>query len=196
MSGELPEELLDIETDDIFGEEGDEGGETEPVETERVTIFDLEGQSYATPVLDVRQVVEPSPITRVPRTSPAVDGIVDLRGEIVAVVNPWEHLDIEGEPNDWEDQLLAVFTVQEDEQPVGIRIDAVLGVEAFPVDRIVRGVGPDDPGPNTRNPMVEGVIEREEDGQVVERIGLLDTEAVITASRRYPEGTAGPAARR
>jgi purine-binding chemotaxis protein CheW len=175
MSADLPEELLDIESE-LFGDEEEEGGEEPEVERERYILFDLGGETYAAPVLSVRQVVETVARTRVPRTAPAIDGIMDLRGEITAVINPWVHLSIPREPRDWDDQYVVVFTVREGEQPIGIRIDAVLGVEGFPVDDVTEPEA-------GANPLVDAVVARERDGEVVEEIPVLDPQAVVDASR-------------
>lgn len=184
---------MDVDTGDLFEEgDGEEGGEEfEPEEVERAILFDLGGQPYAFPVLEVGQVVEPSALTRVPRTAEAIDGVVDLRGEIVAVINPWVHLDVPGEPDDWDDQLLVVFTEREDEQPVGIRVDDILGVESFPESQVEHGVEAGDEGPHAGNPLVEGTIRRESGGEVVERIPLLDAEAVVAASGQHPGQATG-----
>lgn len=196
MSGELPEELMDIESEIFGGDEDEEGPieETEPVETERITVFRLGGETYGAPVMAIRQIVETSELTRVPRTADAIDGVIDLRGDITAVINPWEHLVIDGEPNDWANQLVAVFTTPPDEQPIGIRIDQIIGVQEFPVDDIDRDVDRSDPGPNAGNPIVEGMVERtDDDGDIVERIALIDTHAIIAASSHHPHVTPGGA---
>jgi len=188
MSGELPEELMDVEGE-IFGGDEEEGQieEPEPVETERITVFRLGDQSYGAPVMAVRQIVESGELTRVPRTADAVDGVMDLRGEITAVIDPRVHLNVEGESEDWADQLVAVFTAVPDEQPVGIRIDDIVGVEEFPVDDIDRDVGRGDPGPSAGNPLVEAMVERtDDDGEVIERIALLDTDALVEVSGQHP----------
>jgi purine-binding chemotaxis protein CheW len=187
MSGDLPEELMDVETD-LFGD--DEGGEVEEgedVEYERITIFELGGELYGTPVLEVREVVETSGITRVPRTAEAIDGITDLRGEIAAVINPWVHLTLPEPPADWDDQLVVVFTGADGEQTIGIRIDRIVGVEPFHPDQITwREDGAELEGPNADNPLVGGVARREEDGEVTDRIGLVDTGALVDVSSQHP----------
>lgn len=183
---------MDIEGE-IFSEDDDEGemGEPEPVETERVTVFRLGDQSYGAPVMEIRQIVESAELTRVPRTSQAVDGVIDLRGEIIAVINPRKHLNVEDDANPWADQLVAVFTTPPEQQPAGIRIDEIVGVEEFPVDDVDHEVGRDDPGPNAGNAIVAGMVERtDDDGEVVERIPLLDTDAIVTASGQHPHATA------
>ena len=190
MSGNLPEELMDVDTEDLFGEEEGEE-EVEPEETERVILFELGGEPYAAPVLAVSQVVESSSLTRIPRTAKAIDGVVDLRGDIVAVINPWVHLNVPGEAGDWSDQLLAVFSETEDQQPLGIRIDDVIGVETFPASQVVREVGPKHEGPHTANPVVQGVLRREDGDEVTERIPLLDTVAIVDASGQHPRAGSG-----
>jgi purine-binding chemotaxis protein CheW len=194
MSGDLPEELIDVETD-LFGD--DEDGEVEDeeeVERERITVFELGGQLYGAPVLSVREVVETTGITRVPRTAEAVDGVMDLRGEITAVINPWVHLTLPEGPDDWEDQYVAVFDGDDEGQTVGIRIDRIVGVEPFLPEQIVRE-GDDEPfeGPNADNPLVSGVARREDDGEVTGRIGLIDTEALVDVSGQHPYRTADAA---
>ncbi len=194
MSGELPEELSGIEGELFGDEEGEEPSEgepeeVEPEERERVILFRLGGQTYAAPVMQVTQVVETTSRTRVPRTSEAVDGIMDLRGEITAIINPWVHLTIPDPPNEWNDQLVAVFTPQEDEQPIGIRIDQILGVEQFSESQITHDVGPDAEGPNTANPLVEGIIAREDGDGDTERIAILDPRKIVDASRQQPHAS-------
>lgn len=185
MSGELPEELigLDVESEAV-DEEVPVEVERPQEETERITVVELAGELYGTHVLDVEEVVRTNPMTRVPRTAEAVDGVTDIRGDITAIINPWVHLDLPAEPRPWERQFVLAFQTGDDEQPVGIRIDRIVGVEPIPVSDIDR----DDPGdaPNGDTPLVDGVARRHEDGDVVERIGLLDVDALIAVAGQHP----------
>lgn len=49
--------------------------------------FDLGGQKFAIPIAEVREVVLPAKITPVVHTPPFVLGIINLRGEIVVVLD-------------------------------------------------------------------------------------------------------------
>jgi chemotaxis signal transduction protein len=193
MSGELPEELMDIGTEsDLLGDEEEEGPldvEEAIEETERITVFELGGESYGVPVMEVDQVVRTSPLTRVPRTAAAIDGIIDIRGEITVVINPWVHLDLPTDPRPWERQLVVGFQTADGEQSVGLRIDQIVGVEPIPVSQ----VDYDDPGdaPNGDSPLVEGVARRVDDDEVVDRIGLLDTDATVSIAGQHPHVTDG-----
>jgi purine-binding chemotaxis protein CheW len=177
---------VDVESD-LLEDDGDEPLDIEEVqeaETERITVFDLGGELYGAPVMSVDEVIKTTPLTRVPRTADAVDGVIDIRGSITVIINPWVHLELPSEPADWADQFVVSFRTEDDQQPVGVRIDRIVGVEPIPVADIDR----DDPAdaPNADNPLVEGVARRVRDGEVRERIGLLDIDNLITASGRHP----------
>jgi purine-binding chemotaxis protein CheW len=185
MSGDLPEELLEVESELFDDESNGEVTESEPEERERLIIFRAGGRSFAIPVLDVGQVVETVERTRMPRTADAIYGVMDLRGEITAVIDPWVHLNLPDPPAPWDDQYVVVFETPPNEQPAGIRIDAVLGVEVFGVSQIDRDVGRGDPGPSAGNPLVEAMVTPEDD----DRVAVLDTMALLDASGRHPHLT-------
>jgi len=192
MSGELPEEPLDVDAEsDLVGEDDGDGpvlDVDEPQEeTERVTVFDLGGQLYGAPVLEVEEVMRTTPLTRVPRTADAVDGVIDIRGSITVIINPWNLIDLPEAPNEWADQFVVAFQTEDGQQPVGVRIDRIVGVEPIPVSRIDRA-DPED-APNGDHPLVEGVARRTRDGEVTERVGLLDIDALIAVAGQHPHTT-------
>jgi len=189
MSADLPDELVDVEVEadaedlepDATTERPDDTArEQEDEETERFVIFQIGEKSFAVSVDAVKSIVKESERTRVPRTSPAIDGIIDLRGEITAVIEPRVHFDIEADTAPFERQRIIVFDRTADKQGVGIRVDGVDGVEVFPLRQIV----PDDhvEAADASHPLVNAVIRRMEDGDVTERIGLLDIKGLIKAS--------------
>jgi len=47
----------------------------------------VDGSPYAVPVENVREIVRVRPITPIPRTVPAVRGVISLRGEIIQVID-------------------------------------------------------------------------------------------------------------
>jgi len=53
----------------------------------RLVCFDLHGQEYAAPIEQVKETLTLRPITRVFLVPPWIAGIVNLRGDIVAVVD-------------------------------------------------------------------------------------------------------------
>ncbi len=53
----------------------------------RYLIFQLGGDVYGTPILGVREVVEPQPIKPIPNAVDHFAGVMNVRGEIVGVVD-------------------------------------------------------------------------------------------------------------
>jgi purine-binding chemotaxis protein CheW len=49
--------------------------------------FRVGGEDYAVDIMRVREIVQPLPITPVPRAPKFVDGVVRLRGEVIPVVD-------------------------------------------------------------------------------------------------------------
>ena len=49
--------------------------------------FQVAGESYAVGVLQAREIIEYTTVTRVPHAPPAVRGVINLRGSVVPVVD-------------------------------------------------------------------------------------------------------------
>lgn len=50
------------------------------------TTFLVNGQLYGVPVMRVREVVRPLPITGIPLSQPCIHGLINLRGQVVTAV--------------------------------------------------------------------------------------------------------------
>ena len=55
--------------------------------TKRVLAFSLGGENYCVDIDQAKEVIRPPEITRVPNTPEFIVGIINLRGEIIAVVD-------------------------------------------------------------------------------------------------------------
>jgi chemotaxis signal transduction protein len=133
MAPDLSEKLLGIDTDDDRTRDSDEG------EQERLVQFIFVGvgeHRLALPVDAVRTITEPAAeLTRVPRAPPAIEGLMDLRGEITAVIDPRVHFPVT-ESRSGRERLL-VLDRTSDQQSVAIRVDEVIGVETVAESDIV-----------------------------------------------------------
>lgn len=104
-----------------------------------VLVFGVQDQLYAVPVDDVREILRAVAVTRLPRAPRAVEGVVDVRGEIVPV------LDIRGRfglprPEIGVDEHFVL--TRAGERPVLLRADRALevrSVEVEPVDEALEG---------------------------------------------------------
>ena len=56
-------------------------------ETIQYLTFTLDGESYATEITKVREVLEHTEVTRVPRTPEYMQGVINLRGNVVPVID-------------------------------------------------------------------------------------------------------------
>jgi purine-binding chemotaxis protein CheW len=129
--------------------------------------FRLERQTYALPIEPVVQIVEMVAITPIPHLSQVVEGVINVRGTVVPVVNLRRHLDLpEASP-----QLhTPIVLVQAGERVVGLIVDEVIDVLSLPGERITRSADilPQELG---EVPVLQGVTQ-DPDGMVL----LLDLE--------------------
>lgn len=63
------------------------GDTTQPVDEICLACFEARGRSYALDVALVREIVRPQEITPLPNAPDLIDGVVDLRGGLVPVLN-------------------------------------------------------------------------------------------------------------
>ena len=56
-------------------------------EMEQLVVFRLGKEEFGVQILQVQEIILLSPITRVPKTPAFVEGVINLRGEIIPVVN-------------------------------------------------------------------------------------------------------------
>lgn len=99
-----------------------------------VVAFQLGRQTYALPINPVVQIIEMVAITPIPQISNALEGVINVQGEAVAVVKLRRHLGLPDTPL----QLnTPIILVKVGERTVGLIVDEVLDVLNLPDDRIV-----------------------------------------------------------
>lgn len=100
-----------------------------------VVEFRLGEERCAMDIDSVDSIVEPKQITRVPRAPDAVEGVMDLRGETTAVVDPTEFLAVGSEGHA---ENILVLDRDGDKQKIGIRVDSVEEVRTYADGQIDR----------------------------------------------------------
>lgn len=164
MAPDLSEKLLGIDIDDDgTGDSDGEDGEQE--ELLQFVFVGLGEHRLAFPVDAVRTIVEPSAeLTRVPRAPPAIDGLMDLRGEITAVIDPTVHFPVT-ESRSGRERLL-VLDRPSDRQSAAIRVDEVIGVETVPESDVIdeTAVGASElSGDVLEHPLIVALVTQERD---------------------------------
>ncbi|MEN6349776.1 MAG: chemotaxis protein CheW [Syntrophomonas sp.] len=88
----------------------------------QVVAFKLGKEEYAVDILHVQEINRLLNITRVPRTERYIEGVVNLRGNIVPIINLHTKYSIQS-AGDNEDKRIIVFQI--DDLKVGIIVDEV-----------------------------------------------------------------------
>lgn len=165
MSPDLSERMLGVSIDDPGDRQPSTPEADEPEELERFVFVAIGEHRLAFPVDDVKTITdppEPADITNVPRAPPAVGGLVDIRGEITALVDPRVHFPTD-EPPATKPRLL-VFDRPTDQQSAAITVDEVLGVQTVPETDVCGPEDVDDPtvaGGAINHPLIVALVEQE-----------------------------------
>jgi purine-binding chemotaxis protein CheW len=100
---------------------------------EQLVIFQLNEQQYALPIQETQEIIRMTAITQVPNTRHYVEGIINLRGSIVPVINLNKRL---GLPVNEYNDATRIIVVENEGQKVGMIVDNVLEVGRFTEDEI------------------------------------------------------------
>ncbi|MGE8232822.1 MAG: chemotaxis protein CheW [Stenotrophomonas sp.] len=79
-------------------------------------------QTYALELLKVQEVVLPVPLLALRGTGPSMLGIMNLRGQVVPVMDLCRHLDVQSAP---EDSQTRIVVLEENGETLGLRVSAV-----------------------------------------------------------------------
>lgn len=110
---------------------------------EQVVVFELAGQTYGVEIGSVSEIIRMESITRVPRAPEFVEGVINLRGRIIPVLDLRKRF---GLPEGEHTRRSRIIIAEIGSMTVGMIVDAVLEVLRIPVDGI-------EPPP----PVVDGV---------------------------------------
>jgi purine-binding chemotaxis protein CheW len=191
-----------LAVENLFGEEVmarlSEWGEqhSAPLEAEHVVVarrqflvFRLGAEEFGLPIAAVDEVAAaPAKITRLPKTPKFLEGAVNLRGEVLPVIDQRRRFDMADADSSARKRLLVV---RSERHRAGLLVDDIAGVVSAPEEDIAPA--PDLAGQSVN--MVDGVLNLEAAGRMVlllnpdellsraER-GLLDNFAAQTAQTK------------
>lgn len=122
------------EVDFVTGDEG----ETNETEQTKLLFFELNDELFAAPLESISSVEELSGLTRYPRSPEPIDGVTDMRGKIIAVLNPKVIVDLSNasHENGSGGDYIIVQEEIEDEHRIGVRVDDISHVESASEDSI------------------------------------------------------------
>jgi len=103
----------------------------------QLVTFQLASEVYGIDIMDVREIVRLQEVRSIPNAPAYVEGITNLRGEIVPIINLRKRFNLDQGGNETDDALLRGFLIVElGEQKLGVRIDRVSRVVTVDVDEI------------------------------------------------------------
>jgi purine-binding chemotaxis protein CheW len=141
-----------------------------------VVEFLLAHEHYGLESSYIREVYPLKEITPLPCTPPFVLGIINLRGQILSVIDLKKFFNLP----DQNLTLHKVIVVHTAEMELGILVDAVLGVRAIPIDQIQSSLFSS-----------SGIAETYLRGLTVEGLIILDIVKILTDPRLIVDETIG-----
>jgi purine-binding chemotaxis protein CheW len=93
--------------------------------TEKYLVFQIGSESYGMPLLQVQEIRSYTPATRVPGAPPYVLGVINLRGNIIAVLDARTRFGVEPVT---EQESTVIIVAQIEGKTFGLRVDSVSDV--------------------------------------------------------------------
>ena len=104
------------------------------MQTEKqLVVFDLASAAYGVDIGAVREIIRMQNITSVPRTPSFVEGVINLRGKVIPVVDIRKKFDL---PIAEENEETRIVVVDIGGQDIGVIVDAVTEVLRIAADSV------------------------------------------------------------
>ncbi|MBI5643123.1 MAG: chemotaxis protein CheW [Deltaproteobacteria bacterium] len=99
----------------------------------QLVTFRLGHEEFSLDILKVQEIIRHMELTRVPRTPDFVDGVINLRGRVIPVLDLRKRF---GLPADEKTNETRIIVVDVDNRTVGLKVDAVSEVLRLPADTV------------------------------------------------------------
>ncbi len=140
------EELFNLTTTDKETEE----------EYLKLVSFKLGEEEYAFDINVIREIIKLVEITRVPKSPPFVQGVINLRGRVIPVLNLAKRMGIKNTNTEQEDSKIMI--IESENRTIGLIVDSVSEVIEIPFSNI------------ESNP----IISHETESEFISGVGKLD----------------------
>ncbi|AFG38181.1 chemotaxis protein CheW [Spirochaeta africana] len=138
---------------------------SENFQSMQLVTFQLGEEQYGIDIMDVEGIVKVEEVRAIPNSPAYVEGIFNLRGEIIPVINLHRRFHLKKAELSEEDSLLSGFVIiQIDEMLLAVIIDKVNrvvkveGKDIQPPPQMISGIGAE---------YIQGVVNRDEDGYLI-----------------------------
>ena len=103
------------------------------VAEKQVVLFDLGGETYGLDIATVHEIIRMQPVTKVPKAPVYVEGVINLRGKVIPVIDLGKKFGIDKTDRDKNNRIVVV-NIQN--TTLGIIVDAVTEVLRVPASSI------------------------------------------------------------
>lgn len=100
---------------------------------EQLVTFSLDSEEFGVDIMLVQEIIRIPPITRVPKAPSFVEGVINLRGNVIPVVSLRNRFGMERVE---ETDLSRIIVLQVQNRDFGVRVDAVTEVLRLDSDAI------------------------------------------------------------
>ena len=107
----------------------------EVIELVQLVTFTMAGETYALEIQQVEAIINLVPITRVPKAPMHIDGVINLRGEIVPVINTRRRLRLAELARKASNQII-ILSFEDEKVKAGFLVDSVQEVIRLPESAI------------------------------------------------------------
>lgn len=109
-------------------------GKTKVEEAQRYLLFVLGGETYGTPLNSIKEVIKPVGVKAVPYMVNHFKGVINLRGQIVSIVDMREKFSLKFDPN----KEGIIMVVETPEGLLGAIVDELVSVQVIENTQIDR----------------------------------------------------------
>ncbi len=102
-------------------------------EEKQLVVFNLGQEVYAVEIAMVKEIIQMQSITRVPGTPPSIEGVINLRGTVIPIVDLRKRFKLARIDRNKDTRVVIVSCRG---QEVGVVVDSVAQVLRVPVDSI------------------------------------------------------------
>jgi len=88
----------------------------------QVIVFNLGNERYGVEISQVREIIKPTQITRIPNAPDFVEGVINLRGQITTIINLRKRFGLEPKPID---NNTRIIVVEYNNAVIGMMVDTV-----------------------------------------------------------------------
>jgi len=98
---------------------------------EKVVIFTIDAELYGLPVTDILEIVEETPVTKIPNSPDFIEGLINLRGKIVTLVDIEKRFNLERINSRPRNRKFII--VESADSPFGIAVDKIIEIKSIPM---------------------------------------------------------------